>query len=282
MSEKRGGKKLEEKPSKRSLKKMGIAAAVGALFGLGVEVGAERIKSIDKVDQNTSAIKAEENSPVLESTVGSQASMPVQDSQFTEFRHKQEAQRKLKELEQAKKVINRIYSEEPDIETTKESISDRYSKLRESLNERIGDQFDIEELVSPIDEETGIQRHHFNIVPVESDGKRGKLIRVNYEDDGTLTVDDEGLTRYIGINPDEQLVDNLVGHVQRVRRMREEASKFESGELTEEDYRRFLIEEMLYNEMQAQLIIDSKTKTLNDILRGADETNKDIVEPGDK
>lgn len=239
---------------KKNWRKIGLSAALGAAIGVGVEIGAEQIKKVDKADPDTSVTGA--NDPqVIESDKKLQSTMPE-----TELSPAEEQKIKdWKRTGEVKKFIDKIYDEEPFRESTNENLIEQYNKLRNYLDEKIGHRFKIQDLQLKTYED-GVQNNYFNILPKKLDGSDGQIIRVEFRDDGTLSVNEEGLLSSVVIKQDENMADNLVKQVEKVNRMRDAARMYESGDYNRESYWFTLMKEG-YSEEEIQYIINSKIRS---------------------
>lgn len=243
---------------KKSWWKIGIGTALAGILGLGIEEGIRRGAEIDnqglampdKSSENVSPPKTELK------TVGQELS--AADKQ------------KIKDLQQTrdvKKFIDKIYEEKPYIDNPNNNLLDRYYKLKWFLNERIGDKFFLGELKSDFDQNGG-KRVYFEVNVRQPDGEAGEAIKIEYEADGSISVQDEGLTGHVNIPSDSKMTDSLIDQIHKVSRMRDEFNKYTTGgpDYPTKKYVSYLKSEG-YDDAQINYILNTKYKKAEDAIK---------------
>lgn len=242
--------------------KIGIGATIAGILGVGIEEGIRQNTEDDEVVNVSENIeKKSENEPAKE------AAEDLSDE--NKKRADEQRQKDLEQTRNVKKFISKIYEEEPFVEITEENITERHAKLKENLERKIGDKYEIGE-VRFITDSDGKREYYFHVVTKNADGNPGETVEVDYEDDGTVSVEDEGVNSFINIKTDEKMIDNMVGQMDKAIRMRLEERRYKFDQFYSPDkYKEFLRNEG-YDEAQIDYIMRVKGKSVEDAIRGVD------------
>lgn len=247
-------------PDKKQWWKIGIGAAIAGMVGIGVEEGIRRNTGNDESEQSVSVPNAVE--PVIKSE-------PIPPSEKIDPALEQ----KLKDWQQTRKVkefIDKIYEGKPFVDDPKKNLLDRYYNLKWHLNDRIGNEFFLGEIKSDYDDNGG-RRVYFEVNVRKPDGEAGEDIKIEYETDGSISVQDEGVAPYVNIPSDSNMADRVIDQIHKVVRMRKEFDDYTTGgmDYPTKKYRDFLMKEG-YSPEQIDYILNMKYKKPADVIREID------------
>lgn len=258
-------------PDKKSLswfdskKKWIVGATVGILAGLGVERGMRDKPEEAGSEQSYSSVEKhnkEQRKKSNQSFEGQELPESFADKQ------RQIDERKAKDV---KKFIERIYSQEPSADSTNIDLESRHADLKRRLEQKIGDKFMIDEELLTSDE-GGVGVAHYYVVQKTADGTDGEGIKIGYEADGTLSIQDEGMVPYVNIKQGAYLVDDIINQIHKVIRMRAEFNKYTNGG---PDYPTWKYMEYLksegYDDAQINYILNVKYVKPADVIKRIDD-----------
>ncbi len=250
--------------------KIGLGAAVAGILGVGVEEGFRRTDS--------PKIVADENP---EEVVDKPTFKPATEKKVSQEDEKRRLQKRKDEEEtrKVKEFIKNIYKQQPFEE---QSVNDgesmdleqRHVRLVESLEKKLGKEFVIDKSTSEWVDQDENHMTGFKIKVVNNNKDiSNEIIKVNYEDDGSISVEDEGIGPKVNIKADERLVNNMIYQINKVLRMRDEYKKYLADpSYTSDQYEDFL-RRMGYDNEQIKFIRGIKGRDPDSILKDLNKKN---------
>ncbi|MEK7625073.1 MAG: hypothetical protein AAB467_01845 [Patescibacteria group bacterium] len=245
-------------------KKALIAAATGLLLGAGAD--SVRRSYIDDVEKepNYSSVELNDKSKAPPSSEIPELATYNETQSLAEMQ-RQEDLRKTREV---RDFISRISDWGSIVDNPNQDITDRHVNIYNYLSERIGSEFMIGDLVIGRNED-GKPVGEFYLSPKMSAAYVEGPIKIVYEADGAVAVQDVGLSDYISFSSDSQLGSNMINQVEKVVRMRNAANQFRSDGNVE-NYTNILKKD--YTPDQIKLILDLRKKSPQEIMD--EERNK--------
>ena len=240
-----------------------MGAAVAGIFGVGVEEGFRRTKADELATETPGAV---EEKPPIKSTIESKGSQGDEKKRLRELKDK-EATSKVKEF--IKEIYNQPPFEEQSVDDGESmDLEARHVQLVESLEKMLGKEFVIDKSPSEwLDQnENKITGFQIEVLNTNEDIS-GEIIRVNYEDDGSISVEDEGIGPRVNIKADERLVDNMIYQINKVLRMRDEYKKYLADPTYTSDQYEDFLRRMGYDNEQIKFIRSIKGRDPDSILK---------------